>query len=316
MSKTRQIEIINKRLEKRNIPSDLIDTFSLVDSEIDLEDNWDSILEEIGNYNTPQKEIINNLKGDKFNIEQKEAEERHENFFKDFEQFDETFINNLLNKPKIIGIIADVNSGKSMLIYNLLQILEKYKVNIVTYGLRANIQCKRIHSIEELEGLRDSVIFLDEYFSLFDLDDRKKARLIEKTLRLINHNNNILFLAGTPDNFRKFIASKLDVIIFKKCSMGDFVNGSRVKNVCLSYKGYELGTSVLNINIDKALLFNQKDGSYNKYKVEYLPKYDTKTNNVPILIPKNVPKKMCEKKVPKNVPIPNNFKTKLPMGVG
>ena len=44
--------------------------------------------------------------------------------------------------------------------------------------------------VRELERARDSLIFLDEFYTLFDLDDRKKKRQIERTFRLINHNNN------------------------------------------------------------------------------------------------------------------------------
>ena len=38
--------------------------------------------------------------------------------------------------------------------------------------------------------------------------------MIENTLRLINHNNNILLLCGLPKNFKKIIAGKIDEFTF------------------------------------------------------------------------------------------------------
>lgn len=190
----------------------------------------------------------------------------------------------LFKEPKIIGIVGDVNEGKSMLLYNLIDNCKSYgKFNLFTYKLKVKVSnSTEIYSIEELEQIKNSVIILDEVMSLWDLEDRKAKRQIEKSLRLIHHNNNVLVVCGVPENFRKFIASKLDKIIFKKCSISDFVNGSRIKKIATNYKGDELGTSILNIPINQALVF---DGMhYSKYNIAYLSKYDTKRKNVQILV--------------------------------
>lgn len=192
----------------------------------------------------------------------------------------------LLDRPKIIGLIADVNQGKSNLIYHMLTELQAdYAFNLYTYGLRCNLGERKIYSIAELETIQDSVIICDEFYTLFDLEDRKNRNQIEKTLRLINHNNNILILAGLPDNFKKFIASKLDVMMFKTCKIGDFVNGSRAKAVCLAYKGSELGSAMLNVAVNKAIIWT---GHYEKIDIPYLEAFDTKKDNVKILVDKNV----------------------------
>lgn len=204
---------------------------------------------------------------------------------KDYSYIDKEFILDLFKKPKIYGVIADVNSGKSMLLYNIIEQLSRLENNLVVYGLRANLPCEVsvIYSIEELEKITNSIIIIDEFFSLFELDNRKKTRIIEQTLRLINHNNNVLILAGTGENFKKFISNKLDGIFFKKVSLGDLINGSRVKNICTSYKGYELGSSILNIPIEKCLYYDGITGSFKKKIVDYLEEYDSKLANVPIV---------------------------------
>lgn len=207
-------------------------------------------------------------------------------------------IKKLFDKPKIIGICANTNEGKSNLIYHLLEELKDYDFNLYSYGLRNELTKEtKIYSIEELETIENSICFADEFFTLFDLEDRKKRKLIENSLRLINHNNNVLILSGLPENFKKFISGKLDIIFFKKCTLADFINGSRIKNIFLSYKGKELGSAVLNLKIDEALIY---DGThYQKINVPYYKKYDTKRQNAPIIkrsvkCVKNVQKK-CSK---------------------
>ncbi len=208
-------------------------------------------------------------------------------------------IKNIFDKPKIIGICADTNEGKSNLIYDLLERLKGFDFNLYSYGLRNDLKEQKIYSIEELETIENSICFCDEFFTLFDLEDRKKRKLIENSLRLINHNNNILILSGLPENFKKFISGKLDIIFFKKCTLADFINGSRIKNIFLSYKGNELGSAVLNLKINEALVY---DGThYNKINVPYYKGYDTKRKNEPIIKRTKTRTKSCAKHVPKKV---------------
>src|SRR3990167_2153647 len=124
----------------------------------------------------------------------------------------------LFNKPCIIGLIADVNEGKSMLLYDIIDKLrEKKRFNLYTYGLRAEIKdTVKIYSVNELEQIKNSLIILDEVMTLWDLDNRMIKKQIENTLRLLHHNNNILIISAVPENIKKFISSKLNIIICKK----------------------------------------------------------------------------------------------------
>lgn len=199
-------------------------------------------------------------------------------------------IDQVFNKPKVIGVVADVNQGKSMLLYHLLETIgQEHTFNLFTYGLRLEVRgAKQIYSVAEMENITNSIIVVDELSSLFDLDNRKTKKLVENTLRLINHNNNILVLCGTPENFKKFISGKLDCVFYKKTSKADLINGSRVKNIIESYMGHENGSAIVNIPIDKALFY---DGHhYTMTTVPYYKKYDSKKENVQILS-----QKMCKK---------------------
>lgn len=194
----------------------------------------------------------------------------------------DTIIETLFDRPKVIGIIAETNQGKSNLLYFILSKLQegKYTHHLYTYGLRCDLGENKIYSLGELERITDSIIVCDEFQSLFDIEDRKNRKAIENSLRLINHNNNILILCGLPDNYKKFLSSKVDTFIFKQCSLASFINGSRAKNICLQYKGAELGSSTLSMRVDEALLF---DKHYTKLKIPYMKEYDTKSSNIQIV---------------------------------
>jgi len=81
----------------------------------------------------------------------------------------------------------------------------------------------------------------------------------------------------------------MDAIIFKKCTIPDFINGSLLKRVATRYKGPEKGHTVLNIPIDKALIFDGQ--SFNMMDVKYYSEFDSKAWNKPILKRKELFKK-------------------------
>ena len=192
-------------------------------------------------------------------------------------------LNTIFSKPCVISITADINQGKSMLIYHLIKKLaEENTFNLYTYGLHVPLNhAQQVYSVEELEQIENSIIFIDELSSLFDLDNGKSKRIIEKTLRTLHHNNNILVLCGTPENFKKFISAKVEYAFFKKIMKADLINQSRMKNIVEAYRGGENGSSVLNLAIDEALFYDGRH--YSKVTVPYYKEYDTKAKNEPIL---------------------------------
>jgi hypothetical protein len=188
---------------------------------------------------------------------------------------------------RVIGICADPNAGKSNLIYDTIQKLqERYDAKIYTYGLRAYVPGTQvIYSVEELEKIHNSIIFIDEFYSLFELTNRKKTEQVEKSLRLIYHKNNIMVLCGLPHNFNKFISGMLNAIVFKACTLVDFINRSYVQRVAFSYKNDAImGQSTMSIPKDEAVIFDGEH--YTLIDVPYVEFGDTKRNNPSILIEK------------------------------
>lgn len=193
-------------------------------------------------------------------------------------------ISKILGNPKVIGLVGDVNTGKSNTLYYILEELSKnYDYELYYYGLRLDfnkVKSRRVYSVKELEVIRDSLIIIDELSSLFDLDNRKNKKIIEQTMRLLNHNNNIIILCGTPENFKKFISAKLNKVIYSKCTIADFINNSEIKYHIVNYKGYELGSTVLNLELGECIFYDGEH--YSKEVIPYMEKYDTKKKNIPI----------------------------------
>lgn len=277
MNKNQVIESINKQFELNHKDSQVFDIEAEYDERISPEENFRILNEKIEPLvGLTLKDVKDSLNPDKVELQQVESES---NYMKNTFSF-----MGLFDKPKVIGVVGDTNAGKSIAVYHILTELKKSgKFNLYSYGLRVNLGETKIYSIEELEKIKNSVIICDEFYTLFDLEDRKVKKMIEQSLRLINHNNNILVLVGLPENFKKFISAKANAVIFKRSTISDFINGSRVKTICLNYRGSELGSAVLNLNDDEALVFNGKH--YLKINVPYNKQFDTKIDNIQIITP-------------------------------
>lgn len=195
-------------------------------------------------------------------------------------------ITSLFDSPFVGAVIGDAHTGKSNLLYHIIEELKKsYKFKLYTYGLKSNLDgANKIYSLDEVEKIKDSVIFLDEFSDLFDLEDRHNKIIAERTLRLLFHNNNIIILCGLPENYKKFISAKVKVIFYKQCTFEDFINGSSVKKNVLKYHGANRGSSLIHLDMNECLIYDGEH--YQNYKIPYLSKRDSKRNNVSIFVEK------------------------------
>ena len=204
-----------------------------------------------------------------------------------------TCVEDLFTDPSIraIGLIADPNQGKSNTIYHIIKALQsKYNAKMYAYGLRVMFEgIQRINSIEELECITNSVIFLDEFPSLFSLSNRRQREKFEESMRKIYHSNNIVIICGLPHNFDKFLSGLLNAIIFKQSTLVDFIQRSPAERIIASFSpaiGSQIqkGSRMLTMPKDTALIW---DGAhYWDVDVPYVKEGDSKRKNAPILTPK------------------------------
>jgi hypothetical protein len=162
-------------------------------------------------------------------------------------------------KHKIIGIVGEQNAGKTTVLIELINKTQIYKCNKVAFfyheKYKKNIKGidKYINNIEELLYIENSIIFVDEFKYIFNLDDRHQKRTVESVLNMIEHNNNILILCGLPSYYKQLISKHVKHWLLKKFKFKDCVNGSSLKQYSMSLQGEFNGGIGLNIKIDKVL---------------------------------------------------------------
>ena len=192
---------------------------------------------------------------------------------------------------RVIGIIGDPNQAKSNTMYHLINVLKhKYDgAKIYAYGLRTKVEgVQDIHVVSELETIRDSVIFVDEFYDFLRMSNRKSAEKAEACLRTIYHQNNIIILSGLPHNFNKFVSGLLQGVIFKQCLLEDFIQRSSVQQFIMAYSGgYEVhkASEVLSMPKNVALVWLKGEHEY-EVDIPYVESGDTKRMNKPVLVAK------------------------------
>jgi len=208
-------------------------------------------------------------------------------------------VEDLFTDPSIraIGLISDPNQGKSNTIYHCIKALQaKYDAKMYAYGLRVMFDgVQRINSIEELERITNSVIFLDEFPSLFSLNNRRQVEKFEESMRKIYHSNNIVIICGLPHNFTKFLSGLLNAIIFKQSTLVDFIQRSPAERIIASFSpaigsNIQKGSRMLTMPKDVALVYDGEH--YWDVDVPYVEEGDAKRFNAPILQPKPAPTKI------------------------
>lgn len=190
----------------------------------------------------------------------------------------------LFKEPKFVGVIADPNEGKSNLLYGWIKRLSELnnKPKIYVYGLRKDVpETIKINSIRELETIENSIVLIDEFVDLIKLDEKNKKEAVERTIRLIYHHNNVIILSGLPENFNKFISSKLGLMVFKKITLDDAIKGSRVWKWSRDYNGSLRGSEILAVPKGQAIVCDGK--TYELIDCPYLQEFDTKLDNPPIV---------------------------------
>lgn len=201
-------------------------------------------------------------------------------------------VEDIFNDPslRVIGICADPNQGKSNTIYHLINVLKtKYQnVKMYSYGLRVQVEGVRdIHTIYELENINNSVIFVDEFYDMMNMGNRKQAERAEKTLRTIYHSNNIMILCGLPRNYNKFVSGMLQACIFKQSTLEDFIQRSTLQQCMMAYSGgFQVTKGQYLLKMPKNVALVWTGGKhFDEVDVPYCEYGDTKRFNPDILVP-------------------------------
>lgn len=192
---------------------------------------------------------------------------------------------------RTIGVVADVNQGKTNTLNALIKSIQlrKKDASIWTSGLRVKLDgVKELSSITELETMFNSVVVIDEFPDFYNLYSTRDERLFEKSLRKVNHDNNLIIICGLARNFNKRLGALLQAVIFKQSTLEDFVQRSPLDMAIKSYSsnyGSEIqkGNAMLTMPKDKALYHEIYTKRWYELDVPYLKDVDAKRNNIAIV---------------------------------
>lgn len=197
-------------------------------------------------------------------------------------------IHQLFKKYKIIGVVGGVSSGKSMLtLSELVQLRKEYNVPVYVIGVETKLApflkkngIEVIHNKEDILDLkiRDSVIFIDEFASLFSSTTRdKQLDRLKKFFNRIGHLNNYVIISTAEEGFwNKFMCGVVKAFLVKNVEFDSLVNGTQLKR---KVKGLE-NTSNYRLDIDVDTFYVVSDEVTTKHTFSYHVELDSKRNDV------------------------------------
>lgn len=183
----------------------------------------------------------------------------------------------ILKSGSVIGLAGGVSSGKTNTLFQFIEATKKYKAEKVCYFYHEEYKERVkgvdfISTLEELEQIEKSFIFIDEYLELFRLTDRHSVEIVKRVMAQVKHNQNILVLCGLPEYYRKFVSSVVDEWVLFNIDFSEMVNGSRLKQYVTRLSGDFIGGTRLNVGVGHMLWRGKR------YKVAYDKAKDKKAN--------------------------------------
>jgi len=174
---------------------------------------------------------------------------------------------------RVFGIVGSKNSGKTTLLMQLIEEAKQFQTDIYCYFYHTEYKSqmkniKFVNTLNDLEKIQNSFIFIDEFSELFQLSDRHAVEMIKLVVAQIEHNNNILVLCGLPQYYNKLISGFVDENwLLKSLNYDELINGSGLKKYINMLSGDYVGGTRLNIATNTVLVngvFHQV--KYNKSK--------------------------------------------------
>jgi hypothetical protein len=189
-----------------------------------------------------------------------------------------------------IAVIGDVDQAKTNTLNAIVTAIKaKYDASVWASGLRIALDgVEQLNSISELETLYNSVVIVDEFPDFFDVTNARQQRMFEKSMRKIYHSNNILVICGLPRNSNLRLGSMLQAIIFKQCTLTDFVQRSPTDAAIKSYSStygspIQKGQDMITMPKDIALYHEIGSKHWWDIDVDYIKAGDAKQFNPSIL---------------------------------
>jgi hypothetical protein len=193
---------------------------------------------------------------------------------------------------RVIGIVADKDQGKSMLMYNMVEIIRRNapETNLVGFRMSVNVPgMLMLNTLTELSKVSNSYIFIDELKTFVDTDNRREMGIFMSLLQTLYHpyRNNTVVICGLAHNFNGKISGELEAIIFKQTTLISVVKRSNLDYILRSLQSEGKASKneySLVMPKNTALIYHPNmRKNWHCIDFPYLPQYDVKKDNEPVI---------------------------------
>jgi hypothetical protein len=193
---------------------------------------------------------------------------------------------------RVIGVVGDKNQGKSMLMYNMAEIIRREAPQTNLVGFRMSVAVPNmlmLNTLTELSKVSNSFIWIDELKTFVDTDNRTEMKTFLSLLQTLYHpyRNNTVVLCGLAHNFNGKISGELEAVIFKQTTLISIIKRSNLDYMLRSLQSEGKASRneyTLVMPKNGALIYHptmQKNWHYVEF--DNLPQYDVKANNEPVI---------------------------------
>ena len=138
-----------------------------------------------------------------------------------------------LSKVKTIAVFGDTGTGKTALVYKILEVKDADKVYFLKHPkpeLIEKLGFKNLTSLEQLENLQDCVVYWDEPQLSTSIYDRKANGIIAKVCSLARQLGITLILSSSDTRvFTRHNEAYFDLWLIKDVDYVMVKNGSKIK---------------------------------------------------------------------------------------
>jgi hypothetical protein len=207
----------------------------------------------------------------------------------------------LLRRHSVIGIVGNRSSGKSMLTLSKLKEVREAFPSIPVYVLGTERQLEGtlqslgmsvLHSEMDILDLqlKDCVIFIDEFATLFDTATKsKQLDKLERFFDRVEHNNVKLIIGTAREGFwNKFACARITAFLVKETEYSSLVNGTWLKErvtAIVSKSDYRLECPK-----NTGYIVSNKGEPTQRFIVNYDETLDSKKDNISLFADKKVKK--------------------------
>lgn len=275
-----QIEQLKLKYEKycasHCVDSSVYDINAKIDRQIAFDENWEIIeteLDKLAENGTLLKNQVKSIKA-----REKKEIDKTVNSLK--------LNKKILNDLKVMFITSDTGEGKTAISYYFLENLKKYKEIYVFKHpkpeLVTKLGYKNMYSIDEIENLRNVILWVDEPQIVFPKYEKRGSIVLNKLLSL-SRQKDIVLILSTSDT-RYITASEefyVSTYIIKKIDYQMIKRGSKVKQIIndvsvLTPEGFSD-----NIKLNEFVFYNRRLKEMNGKHTFRLPKFFNESYSKP-----------------------------------